>query len=272
MGSFLRLLFRALGSDFGNQEKRNRLEASGFQRGAMEAVVEAYRRGDYDTALERSKVLRDAGDMASYSFYRGSLLIQVGEEKEAEAWMRRRLESISDARLRALSYGELGHVLMIQQRYDEAMEAFTACLKLWPNRPSSYRNVAECWLRQGDNAGEALKWAMEAVERQRAEQPETEGAKLVHEINLAEELTTLAWAIAANGGDASEVNELVAEAVPLAGEQAVESTAMVHFQAGLAYAVLEDLETSGAYFEEAARVDPQGRWGREARAMMAEVG
>ena len=237
----------------------------------MEAVVEAYRRGDYATALERADVLKETGEMASYCLYRGSLLMQLGREQEAEGWMRRRLEMISDARLKALSYGDLGHALMMLQRYDDAMDAFTACLKLWPERPSSYRNVAEYWLRRGERSVEALKWAMQAVERQRAEQPDSDEARQVHEVSLAEQLTTLAWAIAVNDGDDSEVNDLVEEAVALAGGQTVDSTAMVHYQAGLAYAALHEAGKSEQHFEEAARVDPQGRWGREARGLAAGV-
>jgi hypothetical protein len=45
----------------------------------------------------------------------------------------------------------------------------------------------------------------------------------------------------------------------------------VHFQSGLAYAALGDEERSAQYLKEAARIDPQGRWGRAARAQAAEL-
>jgi tetratricopeptide (TPR) repeat protein len=243
------------------------------RQATVDSVMEAHRRGDYATALERAEGFRIDGNItADYCFHRGGALRQLGRNDEAEKWLRRRVAMPLDDKRKALSYSVLGHVLLSEQRYEEAMDCFTTCLRLWPERGSSRRNVAEAFLRRGDRPGEALKWAREAVAKERTVHPSSEGLHRVHTLNLSEQLATLAWAVAVNTRDRAEVDSLMAEAVALVGDQSVESAGLVHCQAGHAYAALGDTCESERYFEIAARIDPQGRWGREARRISPGVG
>lgn len=265
MGLFPRLPRTGFDRLFRRRRTMTELRFLAARQATLDALMEAHRCGDYATALDLSEGLR-AGDglTPEYCFYRGSLLMQLGREDEAEKWLRRRLALRSDDKRKALTHSVLGHLLMRQQRFDEAMECYDACLRLWPERASSHRNIAEAHLRRGGRPGDALEWARKAVAMERAVQPDSEGAQTVHHQNLSEQLATLAWAAAVSACGREEVDRLVAEAIALAGNQAAESTGLVHCQAGHAYAALGEAGMSERYFEEAARIDPQGRWGREA--------
>jgi tetratricopeptide (TPR) repeat protein len=270
MVSFPRLLRNALNSF--RRRPRSSLQFAPDRQAALDSVMEAYRTGDYITALEMAEGLRADGDLTSeYCFYRGSLLVQLGREDEAEKWLRRRLALGSDGKRQALTCSVLGHLMLTQQRYDEAMESFLLSLELWPERASSHRNIAETYLRWGGRPGQALAWARKAVEMERTLQPESDEAEMVHHLNLGEQLATMAWAAAVAGHGRTEVAGLIVEALVLADDQAA-SAGMVHCQAGHAYAVLGDRAMSEHHFLEAARIDPHGRWGREARDLSAAFG
>jgi len=85
----------------------------------------------------------------------------------------------------------------------------------------------------------------------------------------------LAWAVAESSRDRTEVDRLVSEAVPMietahlsSGNGAAQPViAQVHYYCGRAYAALGDPVKGSQHFEEAARQDPKGKWGRHARAV-----
>jgi len=234
----------------------------------LEAVMEAHRRGDYAAELERAEGFRAGTEITEqYCFFRGAALANLGRDEEAERWLRRHVTMRMLQKEKALGWAVLGDLLVRQRRFHEAMECFQTCLQLWPERPSSRRNIAEWHLRCGDDAGEAVRWAREAVERQRSGRPRSDGARRVHRLNLGEALATLAWAVSVVSGDRKEVDRLIVEAEKLVNCGSVQSAAQVHCQAGHAYTALGDVENGMWHFEEAARIDRQGRWGREARGM-----
>jgi tetratricopeptide (TPR) repeat protein len=253
---------------------------------AMDDVLAAYRRGDYQLALQSSEGLKRARkNTRQYCFYRGSMLLQLGNLDEAERWLRQSLVlstkdemSASSKTHReaarkhtALASSTLGQLLLEKSHYDDAMRCFESSLKNSPGRGLAQRDLAEAWLRRGNRPAEALKWARLAVEQDRNAPLKSEEAD---NINLSEDLATLAWAVAAASPEPdsarAEVDRLIGEAVPMIlsardGARAVPPTALVHYQAGLAYAALGDKEQSERYLAEAGRIDPTGRWGRAAR-------
>ncbi len=242
----------------------------------MDAVLAAYRRGDYQLALQSSEGLKRARkNTRQYCFYRGTMLLQLGNLDEAERWLRQSIVlstkdqmSTSSKTHReaarkhtALASSTLGQLLLEKSHYDEAMRCFESSLKNSPGHGLAHRDLAEAWLRRGNRPAEALKWARLAVEQDRTRSRESEEAD---NINLSEDLATLAWAVAAASQDRAEVDRLIGEAVPLIGVRSVPPAAQVHYQAGLAYAALGDKDQSASYLAEAARIDPTGRWGRAA--------
>jgi tetratricopeptide (TPR) repeat protein len=265
----LRMLFSVLTLGRRHKKSMEKLRGYSAREKAMNAMLDAYRLGDYEGALNAAEGLKV--DPASYSFYRGSFLMYLGRFDEAEKLLRNRVKLTTDPKLSAISYCTLGEVQLQRQRYDEALDFFSTALKHWPDRASGHRYVAEAWLRKG-SASEALKWAKQAVEMERGvPRPEGEKAQENYDYNLGEELATLAWAVAESSKDRAEVDRLVGEALPLVGKRAAVPAAQVRYHAGLAYAALGASARSRDLFEEAASIDPHGIWGRAARETSAGV-
>ena len=76
-------------------------------------------------------------------------------------------------------------------------------------------------------------------------------------------------ALAVSSRNVAEVDRLVAEADSFCAGIPVSPIAQVHVLSGLAYAALGDEVKRARHFETAARVDPNGIWGREAQAQPA---
>jgi tetratricopeptide (TPR) repeat protein len=269
MGSIPQLVWQLIRGLFRHRKSMAKLRSLGDQRNALQAVMDAHRRGDYEAALHATEGLREGrGATPTYGFFRGTMLMQLGQFAEAEKWLRESIARETDSRKSALGYSTLGKLLLEQQRYDEARECFEACRRQAPERGSSQRSIAEAWLRQGGHNSEALQAAKVAVDRDRVGEAVSQE---VHDHNLGEDLATLAWAVAAATHDEPEVDRLVAEAVPLVDGGPTSSVAQVHYHSGRAYAALGDTGKSAHHFEEAARADRQGLWGQAARAMAGSV-
>jgi tetratricopeptide (TPR) repeat protein len=237
---------------------------------AVDGVMEPYRRGDYQAALEAAEAFRDDGEIThQYCFYRGASLAHLGRLEEAETWLRRTIAlRTAGGEKRRLSIGlsSLGHVLLQAGRYDEAETCFEESMRILPERSSGYRSMAELCLMRNGKPRQALDWARQAVQH---EHTDKKFSANLRNLNLGECLATLAWAIAAESGDRAEVSRLSDSALASVGSSNVQSTAQVRYHVGCAFAELGDLETSARHYEEAARIDPQGYWGRAARSRVA---
>jgi tetratricopeptide (TPR) repeat protein len=181
-----------------------------------------------------------------YCFFRGTMLHQLGEFAEAEASPREGFSLESDPHRKALASNTLGVVLMDMARYPEAMAAFEDAIRMWADRGTGHREVAEVWLRQGREPAEALDRARRALEIDRASP--ALGTE-THNLRVAEDSALLAWAIAANSPDAQQVECLLAEAFPLCANSAKAIQAQVHFYAGHAYAALKMRAKSESHFK-----------------------
>jgi tetratricopeptide (TPR) repeat protein len=240
---------------------------------AINAVMAAYREGDYETGLQKAEALKNHSDnKAEYCFFRGTMLHHLGRLEEAEASLREGLPMEEDQRQRALVYNTIASVLMDQGRYPEAIAFFENARSAWPDRGSSHRGVAEVWLRQGREFPEALQHARQAVEIDRAASGMKKEAL---DTRLGEDLATLAWAVAANStavfnsanpSAAAEVESLLAESFQLCGTKTKPILAQIHYQAGKTHAALKMQEKAREHFRQATEVDPKGIYGRLARA------
>jgi tetratricopeptide (TPR) repeat protein len=255
-------------------------------RSLIQAVLDPYRKGDFEEALQATEHLRDTGKDQSYLYYRGAILRQLGRLEEAEkclsecaqlsqqnegAYGRSIRGGIAEIEKRisisANTQQMLGAVYLSRHRYADAITAFEASLRDCPDHGSALRDIAEVWLRRG-KATEALKWAALAVDADRATRLLSRD---VNEMNLADDLATLAWAAAAALKDGLQVERLVSEAEQLVVGKAVTAFAQVHLHAGFAYAALGDPEHSLRHLQAAAQSDSQGISGRYARAAVAEL-
>ncbi|HUA19302.1 MAG TPA: SDR family oxidoreductase [Bryobacteraceae bacterium] len=232
---------------------------------SLKGMLDAYRAGDYETALRFIDSMQGNRLIRGSATLRGGMLLNLGRIDEAEQCLREGIALKLDSKRMALAYSSLGQLLLERKRYNEAMQCFQTSLKHWPERGSTHRDIAEACLRRGANTAEAVKWARLAVTEDRATKAASPQAKESADINLGEDLATLAWAVAADSRDRDEVDRLVDEALPLV-RNVVPVTARVRCYAGHAYQALGDSRNSEYHFDEAARIDPHGLWGRSARA------
>lgn len=234
---------------------------------ALEAVTAAYRAGDYATALEKAESLKDGSSKtAEYCFFHGTMLQHLGKLAEAEASLREGLSMEESPQRRALVFNTLGSVLMDQERFPEAIAFYENAGRTWPDRGANLRGIAEVWLHQGRELPEALDHAQQAVEIDRKA---TGMKKEALDSRLGEDLGVLAWALAANGKPAQEVDSTLAEAFHLCGSGTKPVLAELHYHAGRAYAELHDTEKSREHFCQAAEIDLQGQIGRKARSTIS---
>jgi tetratricopeptide (TPR) repeat protein len=268
---FLRLLWTVVAGAFGNHEAVTRLRHGMATLNAIDGVMGPYRRGDYEAALAASEGFRLDGEVSvSYCFYRGSCLAQLGRLAEAEVWLRRNIDMrpADDKRNLAIAYTTLGHLMLQADRYDDAVECFETSMRHFPDRSSGYRSMAEVFLARGGDPAEALRWTRLSIDKANADK---EISAELRKLNLGESLATLAWATAAASHQDAEVARLVAGAAASVGTGTISSTAQVHYHAGRAYEELDDATHGTQHYEEAARLDPQGRWGRAARTALASA-
>jgi tetratricopeptide (TPR) repeat protein len=249
-----------------------------WYRGVVFAAHAAYGRGDYQGQLRQVERLR-AWVPSEYLFFRGIALMELGQLKEAEQSIRRSLSMRKEPRRKALREGVLGCVLREQGRFEEAIACFENAARLQPNGPNITREIAHVLLRQGAQPREALRQARKAVEIDDTRKPtvlRNVSSALqaeVREEGRAESLATLAWAEAVNSASASKVESLIAKAQqhwPANPENHVSSIALIHHHTGRAYAALGKTERSLEEFKRAAEVDPNGTYGRLAKAAIAE--
>lgn len=236
---------------FAYRKAKKNLEAC-RRVGMLDPIMRAYRQANYEQAHA----------LASEPFMQAEMLLQLGRFSEAEQVLRQMSETTSEAKPRTLVVSQLGHLLMLQQRHEEAKACFEEALRLWPERGSTYRAIAEWHLRSGDNSAEALRWARLAVEKEKAGGGLSPDSK---ELCLAEDYSTLAWAVAEHSHDGVEVNRLCDEVAFPAITPAC-SLAMSSFQFGKAWAACGDRVQSAAHFQSAIHRDPNGIWAREAAA------
>jgi tetratricopeptide (TPR) repeat protein len=242
----------------------------------VKAVLDRYTVGDFEGALAATERLKTRWPEL-YLFFRGGVLSQLCRFDEAERCLRDYLVLLrqSDAvgsrtpehKRRFLAQEMLGEVLLSQGRYDEAMKAFEASLREAAGHGPIHRSIAELWLKRG-NAGEALSSAKTAVNLDRAAKGQVQR---ILNMNLAEDLATLAWAAAAAHKDCSQIQPWIDEAAERSEGQPVSVRSRVHLHLGYAYQELNDLARSLEHLEIASREDTQGLYGRAARARLATV-
>lgn len=233
-------------------------------RAALSAVTAAYRAGDYVTALARTDGLKDGSlKTAPHCFFRGGMLRYLGRFDEAELSLREGVFLERDAHRRALALSTLAAVLMHQERFQEAITAYEAASRAWPDSGASLRGIAQVRLWQGLEFPESLKQARQAVELDRRA---TGMPKEALDHRLGEDLAVLAWAQAANAADTAEVESTLNEAFRLCATSAKAILAEVHYNAGRAYRVLENESAGREHFRQAAEIDPHGIFGLMARS------
>lgn len=237
---------------------------SGFTS-SVSGVVDAYRAGDYEHALQRCEALKyNSQKTAPYCFFRGGMLIQLGKFSEAEESLREGLQLETNSRARSLVYSQLGTAMLDQEKFKEAIAFFQQSISEFPDRGGSYRAMAEALLRESGNLPEALEQARRAVFLERKDS----GLNTqVHNLNLSEALGVLAWAMAENGGE-KDAAEILDQAFSLCNPDNVPMLAKLHYHAARTYLLSQMPDKASEHLQNASRLDTQGTFGRLARLQM----
>jgi tetratricopeptide (TPR) repeat protein len=234
-------------------------------RSVAAAQLAAWRRGDYEAQVRAVEPLRGWKTEAHLFFHAGASF-ELSGLHGAEECLRQCLRMTKAPRARAIRESHLGHVLLEQRRYAEAIACFERSIAGWPQRGGGHRGIAQTLLRQGVQPDEALRQARQAAELDEAN---TALGTESRDLNTAESLATLAWAEAVNGGDVPKVEHWLEKAYALCPETIVPVRAQIHYHAGRAYSALGKTKASVWEFERAAKLDPHGNYGRLAKSAMA---
>jgi tetratricopeptide (TPR) repeat protein len=233
------------------------------------SVMDAYRRADHAGVLRAAEGLRAYSNLQpDYHFYRAKALYELGDLEAAEQSMRTSMALRQDRQRLALANDALGEILLEQGRYDEAIESFEQSITYWPTRGCCHRAVAAAHLRSGGSLEEALERARTAA---RLDESAAAGTQEIHNMNLAEDLATLAWALAAASGNAAEVSQLVTRSLSLCPETTRPVRAQLHYHSARAYAALGNAESCARHLERTIAMDADGTFGRLARRFMSET-
>jgi tetratricopeptide (TPR) repeat protein len=229
----------------------------------------AYRRGDYAEQLRIVETLKGSrADLPVYLFFRGKALYEMGELAQAEESLREGLPVQPNLVFAALTEEALGETLLEQGKYAEAISVFESSLRRSPGRGGPDRLIAETILRQGGLAADALRRGRAAVASDEAARTRPEESA---DVNLAESLAVLAWAVAVYSGEEADVKVHLARAFELCPESTKPVRAGLHYHAGCAYAALGDTAGAAAEFERAATIDPNGNFGRLGRSASTQA-
>ncbi len=187
---------------------------------------------------------------------RADALFFSGRLQEAETILRELSAAQRNKADRLLGLENLGRVLLAESRYQEARQCFESAAKLMPTRSVSFSGLAELRLLQGTGPELALRDAEHALQCYRNSLIEHTARE-----HLASIRGTQAWALAVLG-HAAESQQAID-----AGEREMDpkftpEVAGFYWRAGMAMLALEDATAATGHFRRAAKLDPQGYYGR----------
>jgi tetratricopeptide (TPR) repeat protein len=193
-------------------------------------------------------------------------LAASGDLTNAVRSARRTLELLPHS---AEAWGQLGHVLVQQEQFREAAEAFAAAFRCDPDNFWALQNLAQAHAKLGRH-GDAMREYRRAIrmkprfgmayfglgqlleaEGRKAEAEENFRLALKHRLHRAAELTTLARFCHQRGWLADAVTNYL-DAIKLNG-----SEASLHLGAGQCLAALGRPAEAAPYFAEASRLAPR---------------
>ncbi|PRP96295.1 tetratricopeptide repeat protein [Enhygromyxa salina] len=131
----------------------------------VEAAIQAYEAGEFDTAAERlDAAVARRGERAELYYDRGLVLLAQGDHDAARAAFEHGTES-SDVQVRASSHYELGNLAMAAEDWQAAIEAYIECLRAQPDHENAKWNL-ELALQRKQEQEEKDKQEQEEQEEQ----------------------------------------------------------------------------------------------------------
>ncbi len=227
-------------------------------------------RGDYEGALRRLRFLRSLSPRnAGFLFMQGTVLLMAGRYQDSEQLLR---ESLTEGRkgaadVQSVALENLGFVLLEQERYDEARQAFEGSLAIRADRGGPYDGLAQIELRQAREAARALELVERALEYKRR----TLMSRNVDRYVLGEMLADRAWALALLGRH-DEARQALDAAFRETDRSFKPMLAGIHYRGGPIARLRGDEAGAREHLERARAIDPHGSYGARAGRLLAEIG
>lgn len=254
-----------------------------FISGPRSWVNAAVKRGDYDSALRRLRLVEKISPGQDQSLNHVPILMLAGRYAEAETLLRTRLSTtprqqsdlIAETTQKA-TLASLGRVLMEQGKYEEAMHTFELALErndAMSNTselfigPSAYKGLAEVYLRQGIRPQRAL----ELLDRASIARSDDFMGRLFGNFHVPETLTDRAWALALLHRYA-EARDTLAQAFQNSPRKHKPGIASLHYRAGHVMWLCGYKTEAIEHWTQARQMDAQGHYGRLAVQAMRDLG
>jgi tetratricopeptide (TPR) repeat protein len=229
----------------------------------------ALRRANYARALRRMRLLRRlSASSVRFLHLHGTVHFFAGEYQQAEGCLRESLieELKPTLRMSGSALEDLGHTLVRQGRYEEAIKVFEVAIEVAPDKSGAYNGLAEVYLRNDLRAERALELLQRALENL--------GDSFLRRRSKRYQRGQL-WA---NRAWALTVQRLHAQAGE-ALEQALRKTdrgfkpglADLHCRAGQVMRLRGDKVAAVEHWQQAQQIDPQGQAGQWATRLLQEL-
>lgn len=232
----------------------------------------AQRQADYGEALRRVEFARRFRPDPFLQAVHGVVLGEAGRHQEAEQCLRQVLAAPQGKtpQVQSMALDGLGYVLMEQERYEEAIQAFEGAIAILPQVSDPYGGLAELYLRQGVQPQRALELANQALQRKQ----QSAKSFLVRWLGggeIAALHATQAWALALMERPA-EAEQAMAQALSRIDRDDKKTSAALYYRAGQVMRLLDDQAAAVEHLGRARQLDPKGNAGRLAARAMREIG
>jgi tetratricopeptide (TPR) repeat protein len=229
-------------------------------------VISRINRGDYDAGLRAASAFQFQGaESADTLRQRGQVLVVAGRFEEAEEALLRALAKLRAGQEQALVLDLLGEAQLEQGHTTEAMRSWEAALHAASGFVRPYRGMADLVLRQGGDPRRALEY----LENIPAAFKRSLHSRITNGNPMDDYWSLKAWALA-QMGRGGEAQPAIAEAMRATNRKSKPDLAATFYRAGMALETMGNYAAAGDYFRQAVEADPQGRWGRRAKAGLAE--
>jgi tetratricopeptide (TPR) repeat protein len=224
-----------------------------FVRHVLPSMIarKGFAHGTYDQALRHLKWLERLHLWSpSLLYFKGTILMFAGRDREAEAVLRECL-----ARDKRLGLVNLGYVLLSQRRFAEAAQALDEAIRLEPKKAVAYSSRAEVYLQQGIEPQKAIELLERGIEYKRTD---TQSRVDLHIFGYL--FANRAWALFLLDRQV-EAEAAVQEAGQAAAAKMLKpGRAGVHYHIGKALVAGGQVQPAMQHFRQAREIDPDGRY------------
>ena len=232
------------------------------------------RRGcDYEKAVERAKGMHKIGRTGADELH-GIVLMWAGRFDEAERVLKRYLAEKA-AKKNYIGSGQLstliaayGRILCWSGKYNAAIDEYQRALKIDDTRYETQLGLAEVYLEQRENLGQARQLLDKAISIRYGLN------SILDRIFIPEDALRLHSANAlclALESKITEAHAAIKTALKKGGKKPAPEVALVYYRAGQICEIEHDMRKAHENYQQAASVDPNGYMGKKAKERLSKL-